>query len=148
MAKNDKECFGDLRRGSVFAERRCHTCLSGSKCEQETALMSHDAPTEKKPLDPKWAKELVDFMLGPNMAVLSMKLPEGQKLLEGIIIKAITALYAENDYASTNDWVVAASNRAWEMYNTYVTAKLMGYFDKGIPKKSGIILAKGTSDIH
>ena len=104
--------------------------------------------SEKKPLDPKWAKELVDFMLGPNMAVLSMKLPEGQKILEGIIVKAITALYAENDYASTNDWVVAASNRAWEMYNTYVTAKLMGYFDKGIPAPSNIIVAKNGSGIH
>lgn len=142
------KCFGDYER-PISGARKCIDCCDRPGCMEETALLSHDAPRpEKKPLDPKWAKELIDHMLGPNMAVLSMKLPKGQKNLEGIITKAIVALYAENDYATTNEWVVAASNRAWSLYNTFVTAKLMDYFDNGLPEPSKIIVAKSGSGIH
>lgn len=99
---------------------------------------------EKKDLSRAWAKEAVDYMIGPQMAVLAMKSMNDQIKLEKILVDAVVDLFQKNDYGNTNDWVKAACERIWDLYNTFMTAKLIDMFDNGIPTKSPIVLARGT----
>jgi hypothetical protein len=102
---------------------------------------------KKKPLDPKWVNELIDYMIGPQMAVMMMKAPSASSELTVILRQAIGALYEAEDYPDTNAWVVAAANRLWDLYNTYMTAKLIQLFDQGIPDKPRI-LSPGSAKMN
>lgn len=96
---------------------------------------------KKKPLDRKWVNELLGFIIGPQMMFMTMHAPKASEELTKILQGAVGSLYGENDYPDTNAWVVAASERVWELYNTYITAKLMKMYDDGVPDKPRIHLA-------
>lgn len=94
---------------------------------------------EKKPLDPRWVNELIDFMIGPQMVVVTMRSPKDSLELTRIIRLAIMALYEEESWRSANEWVFIASNRVYELYNTFMTARLRDMLENGVPEKKRIV---------
>jgi len=139
------ECYGKMLRGNVYAERCCGDCVKLEDCHEET---TRSLGKNKKKLDPKWVDEVIDYMIGPHMAVMYHKLPKPASELTAIIHKAVMALYEEEGFENTNEWVKAACDRVWHLYNTFLTAKLMKMFEDGVPKKSVIIRTQGSGSLQ
>ena len=94
---------------------------------------------KKKELTKEWVEWTIDIILGPSLIVLGMKAPEEATKLRKILHGAIVHLYETEDWEDSNTWIVSASNRLHELFNTYMTAKLIHFFDNGVPSKSMIL---------
>ena len=104
------------------------------------------AAQEKKPLDPKWIDECMDMWIGPWLAIMMARDTDRTLQLMNIIRKALIEFYEENDFNTTNGWVVSAYNRMFELLNTFITARLITLFDNGISDKSRIVVIKQGVD--
>lgn len=103
---------------------------------------------DKKKLDDRWLFQAVDMMIGPHMAILMARDAEKAAELVKIIYRAVRALHEENEYETTNEWVVAACSRIWDMYNTFMTAMLIDRYDKGVPSPPIITVVKGGGSVN
>lgn len=94
---------------------------------------------DKKPLDPRWIDELIDHVLGPFMFIIHGKNAKVGREMEEIYHKALTALYDSYDYETTNEWVHTACVRLAELYNAYMTARMIKLMEEGVPEKRSIV---------
>lgn len=140
-------CYGDMRDGNTYAERGCHDCLHMHACRSithNTRLdidLGEETTTNKwtKTLDKEWVDWAIDMIIGPSLIILGMKSPKDAATLRKILIDAIFDLHKDWTRTNSNEWVVAVSNRLHELYNTYMTAKLIHFLDNGVPAKSKIV---------
>lgn len=162
--KIDKEldtCLGHMVLGNEYAERGCGTCPEHDECERRTKtaysnkFMEEEseryeacgrAAQERTPLDPKWIDECMDMWIGPWLAIMMARDTDRTLQLMNIIRKALIELYEKNDFNTTNEWVVSAYNRMWELLNTFITARLIKLFDEGVSDESRIIVVKRGVD--
>lgn len=127
------DCFNDFRKGIDAAERCCHDCPMLDDCKETAAI-------KKKPLEPEWVEWCIDIIIGPSLIILGMKAPDEATKLRKLLTEAINALYDSGHWKyGSNEWVVAASDRLQDLYNTYMTAKLIHFFENGVPSKSRIV---------
>lgn len=103
---------------------------------------------KKKTLDDKWVFQLIDMMIGPHMAVMYVRDAKKADELISILAKAVRSLHDEEDFENTNEWVKAASDRVWNLYNTFMTAMLMDRYDNGMPEPPKIVLVKGNGKLN
>lgn len=95
--------------------------------------------SKKRELTKEWIDWNIDIIIGPSLIILGMKAPEEANKLRDILHGAIIDLYGNGDWPDTNAWVVASSDRLVNLYNTYMTAKLIHFFDNGVPREPLIL---------
>ena len=138
-------CYGDMRDGNVRAERCCNDCRDNVGCRSMTQdgrvgiPLEHEEGGAKK-LDKEWVELTIDLILGPSLIILGMRSAKEATKLRKILADAIIGLYGDgSEWADSNAWVVATSDRLHDLYNTYMTAKLIHFFDNGVPVDSKIV---------
>ena len=127
-------CFGHMESGKVYETRSCDDCPDYQGC-WELTHKNHD----KKPLDPKWADELIDYAIGPYLVIVGVKTPLIREDMAAILRNAVKDLYESNNYPTTNEWVAAAWRRVSELYQLYATSRLVKMMDDGVPAPPSII---------
>ena len=127
-------CLGHMESGKVYEVRNCDDCPDYQGCWE----LSNKVP-EKKPLDPRWADELIDYAIGPYLVIIGVKTPTIRSAMVEILRNAITDLYKQGAYQTTEEWVASAWRRVSELYQLYATSRLTRMMDDGVPAPTSII---------
>lgn len=88
---------------------------------------------EKKELDPKWIKEVIDYAVGPYMIAIRMKSPNLAKELTGLMSAALNEKYRACGPYPLKDFVESSCALMATMVQKFIHARLTHMLEHGVP---------------